>query len=172
MEIDFDNEYSNSRVSLSSNRLLQLVGQLKHTSRIQRAELVAANPIMRGYSYSGSGLPFPNPVVAFEGTPNWFSIDVNSGRFVATFSYPNSYYTMDATKRIPPSLFLVVQVKDRAEPLQLRMELPDELQLKTLTHRAERTGPEFYARRELIGVRSQEEIFRMLGDQKVKLLTA
>lgn len=172
MEIEFDNEFCSCRAVLTTNRMVQLEGQIKHVEDVIRAELIAANPIMRGFSYSGSGLPYTTPEQAFEGTPNWYAIDPSQGQFFVTFYYPNSYYTNDGAVKIIPSIFLILQIRGRAEPVQVRMELPDSLPLKTLTHRPQRTGPEFYARREEIGVFTQHEILNMMGERKVGLPTA
>ena len=89
-----------------------------------------------------------------------------NGRFSVRFYYPNSYYLEDGRTKINPSLFVILQPV-AAEAVHIRFELPDPLPLRTLTHRPSRTGPEFYAAKEvLLGVQSQEANLRQLGAVK------
>ena len=53
----------------------------------------APNPPNHGLSYSGSGLPFPNPQVAYENTPNLGSTIVKNGSYQFKLYFPNSFYT-------------------------------------------------------------------------------
>ena len=56
----------------------------------------AASPATRGYSYSGSGLPYGNEDQAFGRTPNkGVTIADGSGIFTVNIQRPNSYYDKD-----------------------------------------------------------------------------
>ena len=45
-------------------------GSLKDSSKNGLVKFIAANAPDYRQSYSGSGLPFPNPEIAYENTPN------------------------------------------------------------------------------------------------------
>ena len=46
----------------------------------QSIEWVAAAPVTRGISFSGSGQPYPNRHIAMEGTPNKGNLESRDGR--------------------------------------------------------------------------------------------
>lgn len=52
----------------------------------------ASNPIDRHQSYTGSGLPFPNPEIAFDNTPNQGLLRASGSVFEVKVHYPNGYY--------------------------------------------------------------------------------
>jgi hypothetical protein len=146
--------------------ILEIQGEVINAKKYSYMELFAPSPIDRMMNYSGSGLPFPCPFVAFENTPNKFIIPAN-GTIKCTFKKPNSYYTEDTQEKVPPSVF--VKLVENNTPVFIHFPLEDHLPLKTLYYRPERTGPDFYQRKaDVIGVKSQETIIRMLEEVKVK----
>ncbi len=64
----------------------------------------APNKPTRGYSFSGSGLPFPNEEIAYEDTINKGVIKVLQGEFNFHLDYPNSYYSQMGKKLNPPQV--------------------------------------------------------------------
>jgi hypothetical protein len=65
----------------------------------------AANPIPRMYSYSGSGLPYPNPEVAYENTPNQGEVLVDdAGQFSINLVQPSGYYTRQGSVLMKPHI--------------------------------------------------------------------
>lgn len=161
----------NQLVTLTASEIspdvFQLQGKVAKVDRYQEVLVMAANPIDRMMNYSGSGLPFPCPSIAFENTPNIFKVP-ESGMIDTIFSKPNSYYTGDTLKKVKPSIFIRFISKNN-EPEFVQLELEDTLPLKTIFYRPERTGPEFYQRKaDAIGVRSQEDILRMTKEVKEK----
>lgn len=159
----------NSQVSLTvveENDKLTIEGKIINPKAYQVMELFAANPIDRMMNYAGSGLPFPCPFIAFENTPNKLQISA-SGEIKTTFKKPNSYYTEDTQKRVPPSLF--VKLVETNQPIYIQFALDDNLPLRTMYYRPERTGPDFYQRKaDVLGVQSQEKIIRQLEEVKIK----
>jgi len=158
-------------VNINENRTLTITGSVIHPARFARIELMAAAPMDRRTSYSGSGLPFPCSGMALEGTPNYVEVPVtDEGNFSALFQYPNSYLSDDAHTKVPPSVFVVLTPRGAEGPILIRLELPDELPVRTLTDRAERKalGPEFYnAKVEVIGIRGAEATLRALAELKM-----
>ena len=146
MTLRFTNENVSCLVNVMSEKEIVIQGRVANASAFRTMELVAANPIDRRTSYHGSGLPFPCPQFALENTPNRAFAE-DDGTFFATFAYPNSYYTIDGTTKIKPSIFFVLTPKDNAPATYIRFELPEDptLFLRTLTHRVGRTDPQFYA---------------------------
>lgn len=161
-----DNVSCTIHVDLSQGTI-HISGTVNSPNDFQNMLLIAACPMNRMTSYSGSGLPFPCPAVAFENTPNKTVIP-STGIFNATYSYPNSYYTNDNLEKIPPSLFFTLHPRSGDEPIVIRIGLQDRAPLRTLTHRPARTGPEFYARKDsLIAPQTAEGVMRTLKDYKV-----
>jgi len=167
-------------IVINENRTLTITGSVIHPAPFARIELMAAAPMDRRTSYSGSGLPFPCSGMALEGTPNYVEVPVtDEGNFSALFQYPNSYLSDDAHTKVPPSVFVVLTPRGagagaegqaQAPPILIRLELPDELPVRTLTDRAERKalGPEFYnAKVEVIGIRGAEATLRALAELKM-----
>lgn len=168
----FQNEHVSCTVTVLPDRFLLIRGTVKSPQRYAYMQLLAAHPIQRMTSYSGSGLPFPCPNVAMNNTPNVLNIP-SDGEFTANFSYPNSYYTNDHLQKVPPSIFVVLIPSNDLDPIISQFKLPedDPLCLRTLTHRATRViGPWFYqAKDQLLGVPiSAEHTMRAYKDYKLK----
>lgn len=117
----------------------------------------APAPADRLQSFSGSGLPFPNPEVAYDNTPNYDNIEVVNGQFEFRMKYPNSYYTELGTGLIPPIVNLKVDGSDKTTTFKIDDGIP----FRSLTHLKNHTV-EFYARDNCL-VRSQEDILRSSG---------
>jgi hypothetical protein len=66
-------------------------------------------------SYTGSGLPFPNEEIAFEGSRNVYAIP-KTGVVNTQFKKPNAYCTRT---KVPPSLFV------RLDDVTIRFTLND-----------------------------------------------
>lgn len=166
MTFQFDNGHIALVAELSGEGGLHIEGSVKEPKRFRRMELLAAAPIDRRTSHAGSGLPWPCPDIAFEGTPNHITIPAD-GLFRAEFQYPNTYYTHDAVTKVRPTVFARLFAKDSPEPMVIRMELPDPLVLRTLTHRSARRGPEFYSKKEeVVDVATAEKTMYALGEAK------
>lgn len=168
----FQNEHVSCTISVLPNRVLLIRGSVKSPQRYQTMQLLAAHPIQRMTSYSGSGLPFPCPNMALHNTPNQYTIH-SEGEFTTHFSYPNAYYTNDNLQKIPPSVFVILTPADGSEPVISQFKLPEEepLSLRTLTHRTRRVeGPHFYhAKEAILGVPlTAEHTMRAYKDYKIQ----
>ena len=119
-------------------------------------------------NYSGSGLAFPNSSIAFEGTPNFYTVEKN-GIVNTMFKKPNSYYANDTRTRVEPSIFVkLLQNGGSNNPIIVRFKLEETLPLKTVFYRPERTGPDFYQKKaDIIGVQAQDKIIQILKDVKI-----
>jgi hypothetical protein len=171
MKLSFENAHVSCQIDIAEDdagnaRTVMVQGRVVQPDLYERIEVVAANPPEHRMSYSGSALPFPCADIAFCNTPN--HAIVTGGAIRATFEYPNSYYTPDAFTKVAPSVFVILRPAAGAgDPVFVRLELPDAYALRTLNHRQQRSGPEFYSRKaDILGVQSQEAILRSIGRVK------
>ena len=124
----------------------------------------AANPATYNGSFSGSGLPYPNPEVAFDNTPNNGKVMADgAGNFQFKVFYPNSYYVGLGTVYVPPQVFVKTCDSEKVHSIQLGEGIP----FRMLTHppapfTAPRKDVMFYASggRQLPRNRTQEQILR------------
>ena len=69
---------------------------------------MAASPADRMTTFAGSGLPFPNPEIAYEGSPNVGAVQAVNGAFEFRLHFPNSFYVNGGTKLLPPHVLVKV----------------------------------------------------------------
>ncbi len=168
MHLSFQNAYLEANVVIDQDQVI-VQGSITHRAKFQKAELIAANPIQRMMNYSGSGLPWPCAAFAFQETPNYLEIP-EDGKFVATFSYPNSFYTTDGFDKVVSSVFVILTPKDGSPSINVRLELPEQepLQVRTLTYRPKRVNPTFYSEKEdIIGIRGAYDTMLALRGVKI-----
>ena len=65
----------------------------------------AANPPQYNGSFSGSGLPFPNPDIAFDNTPNVGIVKIKDRKTTVNLFFPNSFYVNLGNTLIPPRFY-------------------------------------------------------------------
>jgi len=120
-------------------------------------------------SYSGSGMPFPNPEIAFENTPNKGVFPLPGHTFQIAIDYPNSYYEDGGKVYIPPKLQFTItdsQGKDLTDINEI--QLGEGIPFRTLQWPRQRNwlstkpfgGSLFYLNNEMPPVRSQEQILK------------
>jgi hypothetical protein len=114
-------------------------------------DVTAAAPPERRGSFTGSCLPFPDARRAIEASPNVFPglpVAPDGSFRVDGLLLPNSFYAPGGTVRVPPSLFVSVNMNSGSgrHPLRGRLELPEEfvVPFRGLTYDPRRVGPEFY----------------------------
>lgn len=145
----FSDEYTNFNVVYNKDySLINIKGSVKNKVIYNNIIIISPNPIDRMSNYSGSGLPFPNYEIAFENTPNIYTID-SSGVFDISFKYPNSFYIPDGINKIKPSIFFIF-TDNNDNSFRLQYELHDINALRTLVNRSSRKNPEFYGAKDYI----------------------
>jgi hypothetical protein len=170
MSFTFNDEHAFIVVTILENNIININGNIYNPSKYKLMELIAPNPIDRGMSYQGSGLPFANPEIAFSGSINNFQIPENGTISNVLFKYPNSYYAVGAYEKIKPSIFLILYSMTEEEPIHIRLELTDPLPLHTLKYRPNHVkGPLYYSVKEvLVTMEGAEATARAYGNAKIE----
>ena len=137
----------------------------------------AANPATYGSSYTGSGIPFPNPDIAFENTPNRGAVKAVGGSFQFNVRFPNSYYTGLGTQHIEPSVHIKVCEKGGSGKLHT-IKLGKGIPFRGLTYPSSnmntvsRTSSLFYNGRDKQPIRTQEQTLRDSGFPESNIMPA
>jgi len=122
----------------------------------------AANPPKYGTSYTGSGLPYYDPIQAYDRTPNKGAVVAENRNFEFKLKFPNGYYTGLGTNYQSPRVHIRVCEKNCENKLHT-IVLGYGTPFRTLTYPpppngAPRSGPEFYSGLENLPLRTQEQI--------------
>ena len=166
---EFSDAYCSGVMESMPNGDIKITG--KAVSTVNKVMFWAAAPPTYGTSFSGSGLPYPDPIVAHENTPNRGSVNVQNGQFTFTIKYPNAYYIGLGTLYVPPHVNVKLCESGAPEnsDLNKKVSLPlDEgIPFRTLTYPAPpskkpRVSPLFYCE-PWHGARTQEAILRSAG---------
>jgi hypothetical protein len=134
----------------------------------------APNPPTYTTSYSGSGLPYVNPSIAYENTPNRGSVMAKNGNFEFRVRYPNSYYMGLGTVCVEPCCHIKLCGNDKIHTVKLGNGIPFRMcsYPPTVKNTRARENPMFYIGREDMPVRSQEKILRDSGYPEENLTPA
>lgn len=146
-------------------------GKTKNNNLNAKVLYWAATPPDYIVSYSGAGLPFANPEMAHQNTPNQGMTQANNGEFQFNIKYPNSYYTGLGTVYIPPHVNLKICQDNQCDEI-VSIQLGDGIPFRLLTYppvpaTAPRCSPMFYMGRDRLPVRTQEQILRDSGFPQV-----
>jgi hypothetical protein len=163
---EFDNELVVGTMTIIGNNI-QVEGTVKDF-RFTKLMYWAAAPSKIGLSFSGNGLPFANPSMAYENTPNKGDVILNNSKFNFTLnSVPNAYYVGNGTLYMPPHMTLKVCDGKGCDDRYVTVKIDEGMPFRTLTYPAPpskkpRDGPLFYLE-PWHGARTQEEILRARG---------
>lgn len=140
-------------------------GTIKRGPLNAKVSYWAANPPTYLQSYTGSGLPFPNPEMAYENTPNKGVVQAKNGSFSVKIYFPNSFYIDLGTTYVPPHINF--EVCDGSKKHSYAVQLGEGIPYRTLTWAPPPstwpyTGPEFYRKLHpnKADLRTQEQIIR------------
>jgi len=93
----------------------------------------AADPADRRLAVAGSGLPFANPSMAFDGDNTGQAQIGNFGGFSFTITRPNSYYTHHGKVLVAPHVDLQVLNKEGVIAHEVRIPLGESIPNRSLT---------------------------------------
>jgi len=106
-------------------------GTIKHANPNAIVKFFAAAPPDFRTSYAGSALPFANPEMAYESTPNKGAVRASNGDFQFKVVYPNQFYVDQGKTLLPPHALIKV-CDDHHEEIQV-LRLGDGVPHRTLT---------------------------------------
>lgn len=139
-----------SKVVLTGHVNPQLPAKL-----LDNIQYTGATPSQRNSSFTGSMLPWPNGLQAFDNTPIKGTLNLDNGRgFSLTIPLPNSYYAGLGTVKVPPTLYL------QAGDVKTKIMICNDIQVRSLTYPMERKDVLFYDGTWDLPVRTQEEILK------------
>jgi hypothetical protein len=159
----FDNELASGIMTVINNSI-HVTGNVKD-ARYGKLMYWAAAPLRVGFSFSGNGLPFANPAIAYENTPNKGEVELTGGNFQFTLnSVPNSYYIGNGTLYMPPHMTLKICQGNKCKDRHVSVKIDEGIPFRTLTYpsppsKKPRNSPLFYLE-PWHGARTQEEILR------------
>jgi hypothetical protein len=127
----------------------------------------ASSPPNYRQSYTGSSLPYANPKMAYQNTPNRGIVTAKNGNFKFKIKYPNSYYTGLGSVYMNPHVFIKICKKNGNGEIK-SIKLGNGSPYRMLSYppppgKAPRSGPMFYIGREKLPIRNQEQICRDSG---------
>lgn len=135
-------------------------------TRTNNAKLMfwAANPATRGYSFTGSGIPYPSPEVAFENTPNRGLVNINNGFFEFKVHFPNAFYVGLGSKYVQPTVFVRI-CEEGSDGAVNTIPLGNGIPFRMITYpdSYKQNRATFYDGRDALPMRTQEQILRESG---------
>jgi len=162
-QVLFNKDICQGSITYKGTGDLVVQGQIKSALPQSTIYFWAAAPPTYGTSFSGSGMPYPNPLVAYDRTPNKGVVNVVNGQFNFSIKQPNAYYIGLGSLYIPPHINFKVCSPSAADSY-FSVQIDDGVPFRMLTYPAPptkkpRLSPMFYCEPEK-GARSQEDILR------------
>lgn len=159
----FNKDACEGAISYRGKGDLVIQGRLKNVSSMSKLFFWAAAPPTYGTSFSGSGMPYSDPLTAYDRTPNKGVIDVQNGNFTINMKYPNAYYIGLGSVYIPPHINFKVSETGK-DDTYFSVQIDDGIPFRMLTYPAPptkkpRSSAMFYYEPEK-GARTQEAILR------------
>jgi hypothetical protein len=129
---------------------------------VEELKYIAARPVDRRASYSGSGFPYSSKTQAFESTPTKGVLRNTGGGLMAfrlTFPIPNSYYASLGNKLVLPTLF-IFYTNGAGKEQVIEVVVDDQVPYRFLQFPESRHGATFYHAHHNLPIRSQEQVLR------------
>lgn len=121
----------------------------------------ASAPAVRGISFSGSGMPWANPEMAFKNTPNKGILPLISGRWQMQLIMPNAFYRHLGKTYEPPQVYFCF-INSNGDKIgdTHRIRIATGIPYRSLDWRMRNwnSGPLFYLNKQMPVVRTQEQI--------------
>ena len=107
----FDNFECAGEVEYNNNGNITIKGLVKNISGLTKdSKLLYWAPAPPTYmsNFSGSALPYANPLQAYQNTPNKGVVNIVDKKFTFKMFYPNAYYSYLGSKYIPPQIMFKI----------------------------------------------------------------
>lgn len=141
--------------------IVTIKGSINDTIKGHTIRYMAASPVEKRMSFSGSGLPYSSPLMAFDNSKNKGHIEVGlNNSFSFSIEMPSSYYTNLGTNLIPPSVYIKYNngISEITIDIQLAEPVPYRMLTYPSTNTMARKNANFYQSILPLPVRTQEEI--------------
>lgn len=162
---NFDTTNFSINIRENKNNKLEITGITKNIN-FSKIYYLAADPLERRHSYSGSALPFHNNKQAFSKKKNIGEKNIIDNKFKFSIVMPNSYYVNLGNQLIKPTLYLrfdnseyeTIVLQDQTPYRYLHH--PSNKLYNTVEKVYEPSGPLFYNNIFNLPYRTQEQILR------------
>lgn len=147
--------------NIEENGTIVVSGKNTVFSGPQIISWIAAAPATAGESWAGSGLPHPNRAAAME-TLLRGTLTSPDGTFTFRLAAtPGSFYTGLGSHYVPPYVRIdFIAVSKDSKKTRTYIQLAEGIPFRVLTYPSRGRDVTFYAGRDLLPVRSGEEILR------------
>lgn len=161
--MEYSSKYFNAKIIRSCNKTVQIICNLKNIGSNLILSYSAAKPPDYRQSYTGSALPFPDGIIAFQNSKNFGAIQCKTNVIEINMDFPNSYYSHVGTRIIPP--YVKINIIDKNNKIYSSdiIELGEIAPFRLLSYPSTptpRDSPTFYSRTHLQKSRTQEQILR------------
>jgi hypothetical protein len=159
----FENEDCSGTLTKDIRGDISVKGRVSNSLVEQKVKFWAAAPANHGQSFTGSALPFANPEMAYENSPNKGIVMTNNGEFELKLFMPNAFYIDLGSTYVPPHVN--IEICRSGGNKTFAVQLGEGIPYRTLTFcppptGVSRTSPEFYKSSDRADVRTQEQIIR------------
>ncbi len=141
---------------------LTISGHITDNLKDNTIHYIAAAPPDRRASFSGSCLPFPNQIHAFDNTPNIGKLELGlNNSFNIKLMTPNSYMVGLGSVTIPPTVYISYTKPDNTNKI-ISIKVDEPIGYRTLTYPVDprpRKDATFYSDQFDREVKTQEEMF-------------
>tara|TARA_B100001057_G_C22850385_1_gene950741 strand:+ start:2242 stop:2796 length:555 start_codon:yes stop_codon:yes gene_type:complete len=168
----FNNEVCSGSITDQGDGDIQIDGRINSLGNGKLYYWAAAPPTY-GTSFSGSGHPYANPIMAYDQTTNKGLVETKNGNFTIRIKYPNAYYVGLGSLYVPPHVNFKM-CSNGSEDKYFSVKIDNGIPFRTLTYPSPpsnkpRISPMFYYECEK-GARSQEQILRASGYPDVNVM--
>lgn len=141
---------------------IRIIGTMSEPVQDGVVSFIAAAPLERRASYSGSGLPFASQIQAFENTPNVgvAKLDKNNN-FGFEIDTPNSYMVGLGSVKVPPVVYLTYFTL-AGQKKMATVQVRESIAYRSLTYPTAprpRKDATFYDTQFYLWPKTQEQIF-------------
>lgn len=145
------------------NNNVYVKGNILESVKDHTLSFIAACPPDFRSSFSGSGLPYANPIMAMDNTPNKGELELGTHNyFDFVIQMPGSYYTSLGTELVPPTVYL--RYNNGMTDVIISVKISDSIPYRLLTYPSTQTAPRtdamFYKGMYELPIRTQEQILR------------
>ena len=142
---------------------VMIKGNIKDTIKNHTLRYLAASPVEKRMSFSGSGLPYSSAEMAFENSKNKGDIEAGLDNYInIKIDMPSAFYTGLGTVLVAPTVYIKYNngIEDVVIDIKIAEPVPYRMLTYPSTHTLPRKNADFYHSILPLPVRTQEQIIR------------